>query len=76
MPEFDEDFKKFFGFLLLFAFLILFWDGFKEDMARRYGTQNLAQQKTQTTRPVQQKVYRQVYVNNGGGPATVYYIRN
>ena len=77
MSNWDDDFKKFFNYLLIFAFLILFWNGFKADMARRDGTNNLAKNKTNTTQTVQhiQKTYRQVYVNSYGGTATVYYAR-
>jgi hypothetical protein len=80
ISQWDDDFKKFFNYLLIFAFVMMFWNGFKADMAKRDGTNNLVKNKTTTqqVRTVQSvpKTYRQVYVNNNyGGPATVYYVR-
>lgn len=75
MEEVENPFNKFFGYLMVFAFIMLFWNNFKTDMARRNGTNNLAQNKMQAVQSTQQIVYRRVYVNNYGGPATVYYVR-
>ena len=75
MEEVENPFNKFFGYLLFFAFIMLFWNNFKADMAKRNGTNNLAQNKTKTVQTAQRIVYRKVYVNNNyGGPATVYYV--
>jgi hypothetical protein len=67
MVEWSEEFSKFFGILLIFAFLSLYFGSFKNSNTN----QNLAQNKVQNT----QTIYRKVYVNNGGGPAAVYYVR-
>jgi hypothetical protein len=74
----SEDFSKFLSWLIIFAFVIMFWEGFTAEMSRSKNISNVAKYNpTPVTKivPVQQNVYRQVYVNNLGGPATVYYIR-
>ena len=74
MEGYDEEFKKFIGYLAIFAFLSLFWSGFKADMARRNTDSKMVNANVTQLVPTQ-TVYRQVYINNGGGPATVYYVR-
>ncbi|MFA5651966.1 MAG: hypothetical protein WC933_01235 [Candidatus Paceibacterota bacterium] len=73
----NEEFDKFFGYLLLFAFISMFWSGFKADMAKRNNISAVAEYKPSKVQVVnQQPTYRRVYVNNNyGGPATVYYVR-
>lgn len=73
MDSLDEDFKKFMGYLLFLGFLTMFWNGFKADMEKRSNASTIRAK--QIVQPVQQKVYRRVYVNNGMGPATVYYVQ-
>lgn len=74
----DENFKKLLSCILLFAFLILFWNSFNADMIRREGTQNFVQ-RTQTVRvvrPIQQQNYNQVYNSDRLKISAVYYSSN
>lgn len=74
----SEDFSKFFGWLIVFAFVIMFWEGFSSEVSRNKNINNVAKYNPTQVRsasPIQQKTYKRVYINNGIGPATVYYIR-
>lgn len=74
----SKDFGEFIMFLVIFSFLILFWEGFTSEMNRGKNVGGVAKYNpTPVTKivPIQQGGYQQVYINNLGGPATVYYIR-
>ena len=75
MEEGENPFNEFLIYLFIFAFVTLYYGAFKADIAKGNSAQNVAKNTVQTVQPIQQTVYRQVYVNYGGGPATVYYVR-
>lgn len=63
MSEEGGGFKNFLTLFLILGLINLFWNNFKADIARRDGVRSVAKQKAQV---VQQKVYRDAYVNNIG----------
>jgi hypothetical protein len=77
MEEVDP-FKEFLGFFMLFVFLSLFWGGLKAQVAKEGNIKTFVSAPIPVVQVSQQSqiVYRRVYVNNVGGLATVYYIRN
>lgn len=65
-----EGFKEFFIYLMVFGFLLTFWNNFKADMDRRDGIKKYTNQVQKTNQVVKQKLYPSGY---NGGPASVYY---
>lgn len=54
MSEEGNDFKTFLTYFFIFAFIMLFWDGFKTDMIKKNGNINIV---NNNVKYVQQKVY-------------------
>lgn len=66
----ENSFKEFFTYLMIFGFLLTFWNSFKADMERRDGQRSYANTNQTSGRVVRQKLYPAGYT---GMPATVYY---